>query len=239
MSRTLCAIEIPPEIEASPLYARGGFAIVPGLIAADVLADLTAEALAARPSGQRNAVAVSDGAEGRGGAPGRAFTSAHGGPLQWRIYSAPQLIAFLSQMSGLAATPTGGGSFTYYEQPGDFLALHRDIVACDLAIITCLSETRVAPGGGSLLLYPDHATQPLSTARAAGRSAATPAPLGPGDSAILLGGIVPHEVAPMQPGQQRIVSVMCYRLLSHGLTAYTEPKPADPPTESIRHRSCR
>ena len=211
MSATACAIEIPSEIEASPLYARGGYAIVPDLIPSAILADLKAEALATRSSGQRNALAYSDATEGRGGAPGRAFTSAHGGRVQWGIYSAPQLIAFLSEMCGLGVRPTGGGTFTYYEQLGDFLALHRDIVACDLAVITCLSETHATRGGG-LLLYPDYATHPLSAARAAGPSAATPAPLGPGDSVILLGGIVPHEVAPMQPGHQRIVSVMCYRL---------------------------
>lgn len=204
-------IDIPPEIVASPLYAAGGFAIIPGLLAADVLAELLAEALSARPTGQRNALAVSDRTEGRGGSPARAFTSAHGRALQWRLFSAPALIASLSQMCGLAVVPAGSGTYTYY-QPGDFLALHRDIVTCDLAAITCLSETGATTGCGGLLVYPGHATEPLSRARAAGRAAATPAPLGRGDTAALLGGIVPHEVSPMQPGQERIVSVMCYRI---------------------------
>jgi hypothetical protein len=115
----------------------------------------------------------------------------------------------------LAVAPTGGGTYTYYEQPGDFLALHRDIVRCDLAAITCLSEACATPGGG-LLVYPRHATEPLSGARAAGRTAATRVPLGPGDTATLLGGIVPHEVTAMQAGQERIVSVMCYRLPAGG-----------------------
>jgi hypothetical protein len=204
--------DVPPEIAASPLYAAGGFAIIPDLFAADALADLMVEALSVRPTGQRNVLAVvSDGTEGRGGSPGRAFTSAHGREVQWRLFSAPALLASLSQLCGLAE-PTGGGTYTYYEQPGDFLALHRDIVTCDLALLTCLGETCATPSGGGLLVYPGHATEPLSSARAAGRSAAKPVLLGPGETVALLGGIVPHEVAPMQLGQSRIVSVMCYRL---------------------------
>jgi hypothetical protein len=212
MPAHFCHIEIPPEIVASPLYAAGGFAIIPGLFPADVLAELLAEALSAKPTGQRNVLAVSDGTEGRGGSPARAFTSAHGCALQWRLFTAPALIASLSQMCGLAAVPAGSGTYTYYQQPGDFLALHRDIFSCDLAVITCLSETGATTRCGGLLVYPGHATEPLSRACAAGRAAATPAPLGRGDTVVLLGGIVPHEVSPMQPGQERIVSVMCYRI---------------------------
>jgi hypothetical protein len=207
----LCQVEIPPAIVASPLYAAGGFGVIPGLFDEGVLAELLTEALTAKPTGQRNVLEVSDETEGRGGSPARAFTFAQGGALQWRLFSAPALIASLSQRCGLAATPTGAGTYTYYE-PGDFLALHRDIVTCDLAIITCLSETGAAPGSGGLWVYPQHATEPLSTARAAGRAVAVPVPLGSGDTAVLLGGIVPHEVSPMRPGQERIVSVMCYRI---------------------------
>jgi hypothetical protein len=31
---------------------------------------------------------------------------------------------------------------------------------------------------------------------------------------ILLGGILPHEVAPTSPGQERIVAINCYRALT-------------------------
>jgi hypothetical protein len=65
----------------------------------------------------------------------------------------------------------------------------------------------------------------LSTARASGRSAGTSIPLDRGHTMILLGGIVPHEVAPASPGQERIVAINCYRALT--------ATPLDPgPTES-------
>jgi hypothetical protein len=54
----------------------------------------------------------------------------------------------------------------------------------------------------------------LSTVRAAGRSAGTSVPLDRGHTMILLGGIVPHEVAPTSPGQERIVTINCFRALT-------------------------
>jgi len=214
MAAHFCLIDIPPEIASSPLFDSGGFVLIPSLFTAEVLADLEAEALSVRSTGQRNELVVSDAAEGRGGSPARAFTSAHSRTLQWQIFASPALIASVSQMCGLPIVPTGGGSYTYYEQPGDFLALHRDIVRCDLALITCLSESGTGVGSGGLLVYPGHTMEPLSKTREAGRAAATPVPLARGDTVALLGGIVPHEVTPMQPGQERIVSVMCYRTSS-------------------------
>ena len=67
---------------------------------------------------------------------------------------------------------------------------------------------------GELVVYPDFIREPLSTVRAAGRSAGISVPLDRGHSMILLGGILPHEVAPTSPGQERIVAINCYRLLT-------------------------
>ena len=214
MSTAISAIEIPPEILASPLFVRRGFVIVPALFTEQDLEELTAEAFAVRPTAVRN-VLEADRAEAleRGGAPARAFASAHGRAVQWRLFSAPALLTPVRELCGLTAVPTGGGSFTYYEQPGDFLGLHRDIVTCDLAIITCVRETASSSAGGSLLLYPEYSFELLSAVSAAGRAAGTAAHLRRGDTIILLGGIVPHEVLPMERGQDRIVSVMCYRIL--------------------------
>jgi len=43
-------------------------------------------------------------------------------------------------------------------------------------------------------------------------------PLKRGQAAVLLGGLVPHEVLPMSEGQERIVAINCYRVqpASHG-----------------------
>jgi len=211
-----CPFEIPPEIKVSALYASGGFVVFRGLLADESFRELVAEALTARAGGKRNVLAASDRTEERGGSPCRAFTSAPGGVVQWRLFSAPALLASLAQICGLSAQPTGGGSYTYYEEAGDFLALHRDIVTCDLAVITCLQETAPEHCGGGLLVYPRHMSEPLLSVRAAGRATAIPAVLRRGDTIALLGGIVPHEVIPMEQRRQRIVSVMCYRVLPAG-----------------------
>lgn len=207
------SVEIPPEIRTSALFARGGFAVIRGLFREEDLRELVAEAAAARAKGRRNELPWSEKQEERGGSPCRAFTSAPGRSVQWRLFSAPALLGWVRRVCGLWAQPTGGGSFTYYENTGDFLALHRDIITCDLAVITCLKETAPGNAGGGLLLYPKHLMASLSSVRMAGKAAGTLAPLRPGDTIALLGGIVPHEVMPMEPQQARIVSVMCYRVL--------------------------
>jgi hypothetical protein len=226
MSSDLFLSELPGEITVSQLYASGGVLNIPGLVAADAVAELEAEALSARSAGRRNVLAVSDAAEGRGGNPDRAFTSAHARFVQWRLYSAPALVASLVRTCEIVATPTGGGTYSYYEQAGDFLGLHRDILTCDLTVITCLRDTGAATGVGALLVYSKHMNEPLARARAAGRAAATEVPIPRGETVALLGGAVPHEVTPMQPGQERIVSVMCFRIAVTGDPTGSVPRPS-------------
>lgn len=211
MSSALSSPTLAPVVENSRIYASGGFLRLPGSIAADDLAQLEADALSVRPSGRRNVSVVSDAAEARGGSPDRAFSTAHGGAVHWRIFSAAPYIASLRETCGVACSPAGGGTYSYYGE-GDFLGLHRDIATCDLTVITCLRETGATPAGGVLRVYSRHMTEPLSRARAAGRTASTEAYLGRGESLAVLGGFVPHEVTVMQPGQERIVAIMCYAI---------------------------
>ncbi|HEY6375477.1 MAG TPA: hypothetical protein VIX90_08120, partial [Edaphobacter sp.] len=65
---------------------------------------------------------------------------------------------------------------------------------------------------GELVIYPQFIREPLSTVRSAGRAAGTFIPLDRGQTIILLGGLVPHEVAPSGAGQERIVAINCYRV---------------------------
>ena len=59
----------------------------------------------------------------------------------------------------------GLGSFSYYE-PGDFLALHRDIVTCDVTLLTCLRDTAAGtPDRSGLRIYPAYARLPLTQLR--------------------------------------------------------------------------
>jgi len=190
---------------------------MPELLVDESIVALCTEAATLRATGQRNVLVNSAAADARGGEPARAFTIAHGGSVQWTVFNSPALVESLGRICGLATFPAGGGSYSYYEETGDFLSLHRDVEVCDLTVITCLKESGARPGDGLLLVYPQHATGPLSAARDAGREAATEVHIGCWESVALLGGVVPHEVTAMQPGQERIVSVMCYRILVNGV----------------------
>lgn len=204
--------ELSPAIARSRIFVHGGFLLLPSLLPADDLNQLEGEANYARPAGRRNVLPVASGKEERGGNPDRAFTTAAGGPVQWGIFASPAMLARLAQVCGLELSPLGGGSYSFYEQSGDFLGLHRDIVDCDLAVITCVRARGEEAAAGRLLVYSNYMNAPLTSARSAGKAGATPVPMGRGESVALLGGFVPHEVTPMLPGQERIVSVMCYRV---------------------------
>ena len=198
---------IPEAITRSIIFSNGGVLMMADLAGAQAVDELDGEAFSVRCDGKRNEWSVFDGTEGRGGNPRRAFTTAHASHVQWRIFSAPALVASVAQSCGLGVAPTGGGTYTYYERPGDFLALHLDVLTCDLTVITCLRDT--GKDEGALVVYPQHS---LTRAREAGRCAGRPVAVRRGESAVLLGGFIPHEVTPMGPEQERIVSVMCYRV---------------------------
>ena len=209
--------EIPRELVGSRLLANNGLLVLSGCIAPAVVARLSDEAASVRPESTRSLVEVSDGTEGRGGGPARAFRSASGGPVHWSLHASRELVDALGALCGVTLVATGGGTYSYYDQPGDHLALHRDVIACDVATITCLAGAEDFSSGG-LLVYPSSLDKPLSQVRSEGRAAGMPVPLGRGDTAVLLGGVVPHEVTPMA-GVERIVAVMCYRITSSDETS--------------------
>jgi len=202
---------LPAHVTESRLYRNGGLLILdmPG---PEVIDQLREEALLVRAEGSRNVWYGPDVIEERGGNPSRAFAAAQAGQVHWNFFSGAAMVNAVTKACGLDVEPSGGGTYSYYEQPGDFLALHRDIENCELTVITCLGDTGPAHRSGVLLVYPEHISRPLDTARQAGRTAGIAAPLRAGQSAALLGGFVPHEVFPMADGQERIVSVMCYRI---------------------------
>jgi hypothetical protein len=196
----------------SRLYQSGGFLLVTGLIGGETLAALCAESDAARVGGSRAQVPQSDGTEGRGGSPARAYRSASGGELHWQLYGSQPMAETLARLCGVTLSPSGAGTYSYYEDPGDFLALHRDVVDCDVAVITCLQHRTAENSSGGLLVYPQYVNRSLSEVRAAGRATATPLRVGRGETVVLLGGFVPHEVTPLSADEQRVVAIMCYRI---------------------------
>ena len=207
-------LDPPKEVLQSRVFAAGGYLVVSGLFDEDTLQALRAEADMVRPGGVRGCVPDSDGTEGRGGTPGRAYRLAGGGDLHFSLHGCQKMAEALGQVCGATVSSTGGGSYSYYEQEGDFLALHRDVLQCDIAVITALSHSTVGGSAGELAVYPGCIHEPLSAVRKAGISSSTVVPLDRGQTAILLGGIVPHEVTPMCAGQDRIVAVNCYRVQS-------------------------
>ena len=201
----------PDEILQSRLFAAGGYFVVCGLFDEETLQGMRAEADIVRPEAPRVFVEDSDGTEGRGGYPARAYRSGPARDFHWALYGCQQITEMLGRLCGVTVSATGGGTYIYYEETGDFLAVHRDVVDCDIAVITSLTNCRVDGSAGELVVYPEFIREPLSTVRTAGRSSGTFVPLDRGQTIILLGGIVPHEVAPTRAGQERIVAINCYR----------------------------
>jgi hypothetical protein len=198
----------------SRLFASGGYLVLPKWISEFTLEGLLTEANASRPTAVRYSVANSEGIEGRGGNPARAFRSGPGRELHWRLHASSQIAEALGSLCNVAVAPTGVGVYTYYEHAGDFLAVHCDAVNCDVAVITSLAASELDRAAGELVVYPMYIGEPLSKVRVAGRQSGISVPLQRGDTAVLLGGILPHEVTPVSIGQERIVSINCYRILT-------------------------
>lgn len=204
---------VPLTVRESPLMRQGGFGVYEGLVNTAVLAGMLDEAVALSAGADECHVPVSDGEQVRGGRPARRFLTSPGGPVQQRFYSDPSVLHFLRHVTHPSLRPTGPlGTYSYYARPGDYLAIHRDIVTCDVSVITCLSDAPGTARGGGLSLYPERLSEPLSAIRAAPARGACLVRLTAGQTIVFYGGLVPHALQPVDPGQVRIVSVLCYRV---------------------------
>ena len=204
---------IPAVVLESDLMKRGGFEVFEGLINTTTTNEMLSEALALLPEATDCQVQISDDEEVRGGIPRRRFANGRGGPLQQAFNTAPWLLGFLRGLTNPELIYTGEvGTYSYYLRAGDYLDIHRDIVACDVAVITCLYDnSSVDHDGGQLCLYPERCTEPLSEIRATPEEGALPVRLGVGQTIVMYGGIVPHALLPLAEGQTRIVSVLCFK----------------------------
>ena len=203
---------IPRRILESPLLRAGGFAVARGLLTTSGFEQLRREAEQQRAIAQDVFTARSDKEQHRGGDPARKYLSAPGGAFQQAIYTDPGMLQYLTAIAGLPVSATGGyGTFTYYCRRGDYLTVHRDVARCDLALITCLEDSGSHGSEGKLCLYPDRIHEPLSEIRRRPALGALTMRLAPGDSLLLLGGVVPHCTIPVGEQQTRIVSLLCYR----------------------------
>jgi hypothetical protein len=206
---------IPPVIRESNLMKRGGFDVFEGLVDAGMRSGMLSEAITRLPYATDCEVRISDDEEVRGGTPRRRFRNATGGPSQEAFANALWVVDFLRSLTTRTLIPTGEvGTYSYYINNGDYLDIHRDIVTCDVAVITCLNDHVLDDGdGGRLCLYPERILEPLSSIRATPDQGAVRVRVGPGQTIVLYGGIVPHALLPVSEGQARIVSVLCYRAI--------------------------
>jgi len=140
--------------------------------------------------------------------PARKFYSTSGGPVQSAFYHEAELVNSLSQLCGFTLRPTGAdGTFSYYDQPGSFLSVHRDIKQCDFTLISCLARTGNSESG-DLKLYAKDCRTPTAKIETSNWTANIQ--LEESHSVLLLGGVVPHEVSPLKAGSTRAVSVLCF-----------------------------
>jgi hypothetical protein len=209
MTTPLAPAPLSPVLCDSVLMQRGGCLLIDDLLGATLLTALCGEANERQVEARRTAWPGSEQVDWRGGDPARSYAGVTGGPIQSSIFASPDLARHLSELCGLPLRLAGLGSFSYYE-PGDFLALHRDILTCDITLLTCLRDTATGtPDRSGLRLYPAYARLPLTQLRSENDPPRVDLHLDRGQTAVLLGGIVPHEVIPMAAHQHRTVSVVC------------------------------
>ena len=205
--------QLPTMVRESPLMRNGGFEVFEGFLDRRWRRVMLDEAIAVSASAVLSNVGDSDEEEVRGGSPARRFSSASGGPAQQALYQSGEILEFLRSITGPSLIPTGGlGTYTYYARTGDYLSIHRDIISCDVAVITCLHDKKETAERGGMCLYPNRLFDPLSDIRATPDTGAFRLRLLPGQTIVMFGGIVPHAIIPVERGQARVVSVLCYQL---------------------------
>lgn len=195
----------------APLIAAGGVMVLEGLLSGDWFDMLRQEGQVRRENADEARCDDADLSGFRSGNPARFLVTAESGPVLEEIYADRGMIAELEKLSGQALKPTGErGSYSYYDEPGHYLGLHRDIKTCDLTLITCLTREDGDQPSGALRIYPKSVNSALC---AIGKD--TPhrdVNMEPGQSVILLGGCVPHQVLPAGEGFSRSIAVLCYEM---------------------------
>ena len=205
---------LPLAVRNSALMKAGGWAIFDHFPGAGVCMRLLTESCLCLHGADAIAIATSDDEEVRGGNPARRFISAGGGSEQAALYRNPETTHFLARICNAPVRPTGErGTYTYYARAGDHLALHRDIETCDIAVVTCLLDRhRDGSTGGLLRFYPERHHEPLSRIRATPGNGAVSVRLPVKSTMVMFGGLVPHLIEPLAPGELRIASILCFRV---------------------------
>jgi hypothetical protein len=211
---------VPGDVEAvrvalgaSSLMAAGGWRTA-RLLTQGAVRALADEAVRCHASAEVVRLDRSPDEDSRRGNPARHLESAPGGGRLRALYRAPPLTALLRRLTGVDWVPSGGqAAFSYYRRAGHHLDVHRDIDVCDLAVITCIHETGAPDRGlaGALCLWPTRTGERLAAIRADPDGGRVAVRLRPGESLVLLGGLIPHRLEPVAAGHVRIVAPLCFR----------------------------
>lgn len=197
----------------APLIAAGGALVLDELFAPAWFEALRQEGLSARQDATEQRKTECDDAEWRSGNPARFLATGKAGPVQSEIYANLGLAKKLSRLTGRHVRQTGDeGSYSFYDRPGHFLGLHRDINRCDVTLITCLEKVDGVRPSGALRVYPTAARMGLNDVDAG--HLGQEIQMAEGQSVLLLGGCIPHEVLPAEVGYRRAISVLCFEMTS-------------------------
>jgi hypothetical protein len=195
-------------VASSSLVRAGGVAVV-RLLSELALNELRAEALDCHSSAGSEARVEAAHDEQRGN-PDRWIETAVGGPALQRFMYDPCTLATVGALVGVPCRPLAGtGTYSFYRRDGHFLGLHRDITYCDVAAITCV-DVRGNGTGGDLEVFPSLAAVALSESRRRLSDSGRLVALASGDTAVVLGSVVPHRVVPISGDRVRIVAPICY-----------------------------
>jgi hypothetical protein len=196
---------------ATGRLARSGGLLITRLVDTPTLAALRAEAFASGDSAQLTDVAEPPADGEQRGQPERRMTTSVGGAVLAAFFTSRTTLSTLAALTGVAWEPLGNqGTYSFYG-PGDHLGTHRDADNCDLAVITCIYDSgEPSEAGGDLVIYPGRVGETMAAIRDTPECGAHTIRVAPGQSAILLGGLVPHRVSPIGAGRLRIVAPLCY-----------------------------
>ncbi len=195
-------------LSRSALAAAGGVAVI-DLLDGPMLRALQVEAARAYADHVEHRVQAPPTDRWDRGNPDRWLRSAAGGPVLAMLLASGRLNRVLEAHTGIQWSPLSPqGSFSYYDQPGHHLGVHRDIERCDLTCIVCC-DVGGDGSGSELVVYRSAVRTPLDQVRA-GAVAGRTISVRPGQAALILGGLVPHRVTPIVGDLRRTVAPLCF-----------------------------
>ena len=211
MNATMDMPSIAPQ--RSLFWQNGGYVVLEDLLSPDLHQVLLREAWSQWPHRIREEVENADTEERRGGCPPRRFATAPGEQHLDSLYQAAWIQEMLQDLTQLRLSPSGErGQYIFYTETGDYISMHRDIVSCEVVMISCLYDSQPhEQQGGTFFFYPNRQEEPLSSIRKSPEKDCFGIKLGIGQTLVLFGEKIPHGTIPIVHDQTRVVSTLCFQ----------------------------